>query len=60
MRTDDHAGQQTRLRLRARTRPGTFDFLCDVFCGDGHEDMGGKIHVVPEACGARADYHHRA
>jgi hypothetical protein len=20
--------------------------FCDVFCGDGHEDMGGKIHVV--------------
>jgi cytochrome c oxidase subunit II len=25
---------------------GTFPFICDVFCGDGHEDMGGKIIVV--------------
>jgi len=27
-------------------RPGTFDFVCDVFCGDGHEDMGGRIVVT--------------
>jgi cytochrome c oxidase subunit 2 len=27
-------------------KTGTFDFICDVFCGDGHEDMGGKIHVA--------------
>jgi len=27
-------------------KSGTFDFHCDVFCGDGHEDMTGKIIVV--------------
>jgi cytochrome c oxidase subunit 2 len=27
-------------------RAGTFDFYCDVFCGDGHEDMSGKMRVV--------------
>jgi cytochrome c oxidase subunit 2 len=26
-------------------KAGTFPFICDVFCGDGHEAMGGKIVV---------------
>lgn len=38
-------GQLTRLRL-VPDRTGTFEFHCDVFCGDGHEDMNGRIHVV--------------
>jgi heme/copper-type cytochrome/quinol oxidase subunit 2 len=25
---------------------GTFTFLCDIFCGDGHERMQGTITVV--------------
>ncbi len=25
---------------------GKFTFLCDVFCGDGHEDMSGTITVI--------------
>jgi len=25
---------------------GTFEFHCDIFCGEGHEDMTGKIIVV--------------
>jgi cytochrome c oxidase subunit II len=25
---------------------GTFPFICDVFCGNGHEDMGGNIIVT--------------
>ena len=25
---------------------GKFHFYCDVFCGDGHEDMDGYIIVV--------------
>ena len=25
---------------------GRFTFLCDVFCGDGHEDMSGTITVI--------------
>ena len=27
-------------------RTGTFEYYCDVFCGDGHEDMSGKMRVV--------------
>jgi cytochrome c oxidase subunit 2 len=27
-------------------RPGEFEFVCDVFCGSGHEDMGGVIKVL--------------
>ena len=27
--------------------PGTFPFHCSVFCGSGHEDMGGTIVVRP-------------
>ena len=26
---------------------GRFDFLCDVFCGDGHEGMSGRLVVQP-------------
>jgi cytochrome c oxidase subunit 2 len=25
---------------------GQFDFLCDVFCGDGHEGMNGHLVVT--------------
>jgi len=28
-------------------RPGEFEFVCDVFCGSGHEDMTGTLVVVP-------------
>ncbi len=38
-------GKVARVRL-VPDRPGTFEFICDVFCGEGHEDMGGKIHVT--------------
>jgi cytochrome c oxidase subunit 2 len=34
-----------RVRLLPE-KAGSFDFSCNVFCGDGHEDMGGKIHVT--------------
>ena len=27
-------------------KTGTFVFLCDVFCGDGHEKMSGQVLVV--------------
>ena len=26
-------------------KAGKFTFFCDVFCGDGHEDMGGTLVV---------------
>ena len=38
-------GKVTAVRL-VPDREGTFDFVCDVFCGDGHEDMSGEIDVV--------------
>ncbi|HEX9276012.1 MAG TPA: cupredoxin domain-containing protein [Casimicrobiaceae bacterium] len=45
VRTDIFPGRATRLRL-VPDRLGSFEFRCDVFCGDGHEDMDGTIHVV--------------
>jgi len=45
VRTDIIPGQVSRLRL-VPDKTGTFVFLCDVFCGDGHEGMSGQIHVV--------------
>ena len=44
-RADLIPGQVTRVRLVPQ-QVGSFDFLCDIFCGDGHEGMSGKIHVV--------------
>jgi len=38
-------GKVTVVRL-VPDKEGTFGFHCDVFCGDGHEDMGGRIVVV--------------
>jgi len=38
-------GKAVQVRL-VPENAGTFDFICDVFCGEGHEDMGGRIHVV--------------
>jgi cytochrome c oxidase subunit II len=26
-------------------KAGQFAFFCDVFCGDGHEEMGGTLIV---------------
>jgi cytochrome c oxidase subunit 2 len=28
------------------TKSGVFPFSCDVFCGDGHDDMEGKLIVT--------------
>jgi cytochrome c oxidase subunit 2 len=38
-------GKVNRVQLLPE-KAGSFDFSCNVFCGDGHEDMGGKIHVT--------------
>ena len=40
------AGGVTRIRF-VPDRPGSFVFHCSVFCGSGHEDMGGTIVVKP-------------
>jgi cytochrome c oxidase subunit 2 len=44
-RTDLIPGVVARVRLTPE-KIGTFPFLCDVFCGSGHEDMSGVIKVV--------------
>ena len=45
VRADIVPGKTTRLRL-VPDKLGTFIFLCDVFCGSGHEEMNGKLTVV--------------
>lgn len=37
-------GQVTTIHLTPQ-RAGVYDFLCDNFCGSGHENMNGKIIV---------------
>ena len=37
---------QTVEVLMTPTKTGEFTFLCDVFCGSGHEEMEGTLHVV--------------
>jgi cytochrome c oxidase subunit 2 len=44
LRTDIVPGQETRVTLLP-AKPGSFSFFCDVFCGDGHEDMDGTLVV---------------
>ena len=45
VRADIVPGKVTRLRLTP-DKTGTFVFLCDIFCGTGHEEMNGKVTVV--------------
>jgi len=45
VRADIIPGQVSRVRLTP-DKTGTFTFLCDIFCGEGHEGMNGQIHVV--------------
>ncbi len=44
-RADIIPGQVAIVRL-VPDKVGTFTFLCDVFCGSGHESMSGTITVV--------------
>jgi len=45
VRTDIIPGQVARVRLLPQ-QIGTFEFLCDIFCGEGHEGMHGTITVI--------------
>lgn len=45
VRADIIPGQAARVRL-VPDKIGTFAFLCDIFCGSGHETMSGTITVV--------------
>ena len=46
LRTLIVAGEPARVAWQP-DRAGRFDFLCDVFCGEGHEGMNG--HLVVQA-----------
>lgn len=45
VRSDIVPGKTMRLSFTP-DKAGTFDFVCDVFCGDGHETMSGKLLVT--------------
>lgn len=44
VRADLMPGRVTKVRLQP-SQAGTFAFLCDNFCGDGHETMSGNLIV---------------
>ena len=44
VRTDLVPGKVTRIRFTP-DKTGEFVFFCDVFCGDGHEEMSGVLTV---------------
>ncbi|HVR60952.1 MAG TPA: cupredoxin domain-containing protein [Polyangia bacterium] len=46
IRVDILPDKPTLVRVRP-TKVGKFAVHCDVFCGEGHEDMTGEIEVVP-------------
>lgn len=37
-------GKVSKVRIIPQ-KAGTYEFHCDIFCGDGHEDMTGRIIV---------------
>ena len=45
MRTDIVPGKVATLRL-VPEKTGRFAFVCDFFCGSGHEDMQGALTVT--------------
>ena len=44
LRADVIPGKPASVALRP-DRAGSFTFVCDVFCGTGHEDMSGVLVV---------------
>jgi cytochrome c oxidase subunit 2 len=45
LRADLPPGQVTRVRFTPE-RAGVYAFACDNFCGEGHENMQGRIVVT--------------
>jgi cytochrome c oxidase subunit 2 len=56
-----HGFKLAAFQLRAEIQPGvvgkirfvpdkvgTFTFFCDVFCGEGHEEMSGTLRVIEQ------------
>ena len=44
VRADVLPGKKVRVRL-VPVNSGRLDFLCDIFCGSGHEEMNGAFIV---------------
>jgi cytochrome c oxidase subunit 2 len=44
VRVDVNPGAPVRIPVQPQ-HVGTYAFHCDVFCGDGHEEMSGRIVV---------------
>jgi cytochrome c oxidase subunit 2 len=45
VRADIVPGKVAQARIVPQ-KLGTFEYLCDIFCGSGHEEMSGKITVI--------------
>jgi cytochrome c oxidase subunit II len=45
VRADVSPGETAQIRFTPN-KTGKFTFTCDVFCGEGHEDMTGTIVVT--------------
>ena len=45
LRADIKPGAVERVRF-VPDKTGKFTFFCDVFCGDGHEDMSGTLTAI--------------
>jgi cytochrome c oxidase subunit 2 len=45
LRSDVLPGKVSRIRFTP-DKTGKFTFSCDVFCGDGHEEMTGTVIVT--------------
>ena len=45
VRGDVNPGETTRISFTP-DKAGVFEYLCDVFCGEGHEDVSGKLIVT--------------
>ncbi|HEX9397880.1 MAG TPA: cupredoxin domain-containing protein [Burkholderiales bacterium] len=45
LQADIPPGKPARLAFTPQ-RPGQYEYHCDVFCGEGHEDMTGVIKVI--------------
>ena len=44
IRADVLPGQTARLKITPN-KTGTYTFMCDIFCGEDHSDMNGRIIV---------------
>jgi cytochrome c oxidase subunit II len=45
LRADIKPGVVEKVRF-VPDKIGTFTFICDVFCGEGHEEMTGTLRVI--------------